>query len=197
MPKSNQDYTARRFQSFDTEKGGDGYDCELPFHARNELAGPRRPPIARVADRRTREQVRLRSPRGPLYFVLLLVIALLIGGAAVTLWHQWNAERARGRQAISQSLAPQPAPTPVQTLNTWQQSSANNASARAVLGNPAPRAQLVKLPPPRAQLVRLPEWRVGETRPVMMPYNTVVADRKTQMVFHSLTEHKLVRIIPA
>jgi len=30
MPKSNQDYTAWRFQSFDTENNGDGYDCELP-----------------------------------------------------------------------------------------------------------------------------------------------------------------------
>ena len=38
----------------------------------------------------------------------------------------------------------------------------------------APRAVLVKLPPPRAQLVRLPEWKVGETRPVLMPYNLEV-----------------------
>jgi hypothetical protein len=33
---------------------------------------------------------------------------------------------------------------------------------------------LIKLPPPRAQLVRLPEWRIGEQRPVMMPYNLEV-----------------------
>src|SRR5262249_12393689 len=30
---------------------------------------------------------------------------------------------------------------------------------------------LVKLPPARAQLIRLPEWRIGEQRPVMMPYH--------------------------
>src|SRR5262249_30096053 len=34
-----------------------------------------------------------------------------------------------------------------------------------------PQAALVKLPPPRAQLISLPEWKVGETRPVSMPYN--------------------------
>ena len=40
----------------------------------------------------------------------------------------------------------------------------------------APRATLVKLPEyaPRAQLLRLPEWRIGEARPVVMPYNLEV-----------------------
>jgi hypothetical protein len=41
----------------------------------------------------------------------------------------------------------------------------------------APRAELVRLPPPRAQLIRLPEWRIGEERPVMMPYGLEVAAR--------------------
>jgi hypothetical protein len=41
----------------------------------------------------------------------------------------------------------------------------------------APRAELVRLPPPRAQLIRLPEWRIGEERPVMMPYGVEVAAR--------------------
>ena len=41
----------------------------------------------------------------------------------------------------------------------------------------APRAELLRLPPPRAQLVRLPEWRVGEERPVMMPYGLQVTAR--------------------
>jgi hypothetical protein len=39
----------------------------------------------------------------------------------------------------------------------------------------APRATLVKLPPLRAVLVRLPQWRIGEERPVMMPYGLEVA----------------------
>jgi len=40
-----------------------------------------------------------------------------------------------------------------------------------------PRAELVRLPPPRAQLIRVPEWRIGEERPVMMPYGLEVAAR--------------------
>jgi hypothetical protein len=46
----------------------------------------------------------------------------------------------------------------------------------------APRAVLVKLPPPKAHLVRLPECKVGERRPVMMPYNVeVLATYKGQL----------------
>ena len=41
----------------------------------------------------------------------------------------------------------------------------------------APRAELVRLPPPRAQLIRLPKWRIGEERPVMMPYGLQVTAR--------------------
>jgi hypothetical protein len=33
---------------------------------------------------------------------------------------------------------------------------------------------LVNLPPPKAQLFRLPEWRVGEQRPVTIPYGVEV-----------------------
>ena len=40
-----------------------------------------------------------------------------------------------------------------------------------------PRAELVRLPPPRAQLIRLPEWRIGEERPVMMPYGLEIVAR--------------------
>ena len=39
----------------------------------------------------------------------------------------------------------------------------------------APRATLIKLPPPRAVLVRLPQWRIGEERPMMMPYGLEVS----------------------
>ena len=42
---------------------------------------------------------------------------------------------------------------------------------------------LVKLPPPKAQLVRLPEWRVGEQRPVTIPYGfEVLARYKGQLL---------------
>ena len=41
---------------------------------------------------------------------------------------------------------------------------------------------MVRLPPPRAQLMHLPEWRIGEQRPVVMPYNLeVLATYKGQM----------------
>jgi len=104
---------------------------------------------------------------------LLLVTALLIGGAAITLWRQRDAERAKTNKAISQPLAPQSTPTSVQTLNTWRAQLAAHPEQFPYV-NAAPRATLVKLLSPRAQLVRLPEWRVGETRPVMMPYNLEV-----------------------
>src|SRR5262245_12075445 len=67
MPKPSQDYTARRFQSFDTENNGAGYDCELPPGVRSELATPRRPPIPPLIDRPIPVKT---QPRGPLYFVL-------------------------------------------------------------------------------------------------------------------------------
>ena len=120
MPQSNQDYTAGRFQSFDAENAPPrydaGYECVLPPGVRTELAGLRPPPIPPIADRPTRERVRP-EPRGPLYFVLLLVTALLIGGTAITLWRQRDAERAKTNKAISQPLAPQPTPTPGPTVN--------------------------------------------------------------------------------
>ena len=49
-----------------------------------------------------------------------------------------------------------------------------SASASLLSRSKAPRATLVKLPPPGAQLVRLQEWRIGEQRPVTLPYNVEV-----------------------
>ena len=170
MPQSNQDYTARRFQSFDTEKPpryDAGYECELPPGVRSELVAPRRPRILGDSKRATLDGP---AVKGRLY---LLLLALMIGAAAATSWYQWNAERARSRQAISQSLAPQPAPTPDPAVNTWRAQLAGHPE-QFPYANAAPRTAPVKLPPPKAQLVRLPEWRVGETRPVTMPYNLEV-----------------------
>jgi hypothetical protein len=43
------------------------------------------------------------------------------------------------------------------------------------------------LPPPKAQLVRLPEWKVGETQPVLMPYNLeVLATYKGKLASQSM-----------
>jgi hypothetical protein len=93
---------------------------------------------------------------------VLLICAVTLGGAITTLWHQQEAERARAK-AISQPLAPQPTPTPGPTVSTGREYFANHPRA--------PRAELFKLPPPRAQLIRLRQWKVGETRSVMMPYH--------------------------
>ena len=172
MPQSNQEQTAWRFQLFDTENvapcSQDNYECELPPGVRVELVGPRRP---RILGRKT--QSRLKPPlTWPLYLAVLIAV-LIVGGVATT-WRQEQAqERAKTDKAISQlALVPQPTPIPPASVPAPgpvarpKESFANHP--------PAPRAALVKLPPPRARLVHLPEWKVGETRPVMMPYNLEV-----------------------
>ena len=162
MPRPDQEQTARRFQSFDTENG---YDCELPPSVRSELVTPRRPPIA------DRPNLVKSQPRGPLYFVLL-VAALVLGGTAANLWRQWDASSARGEHVSPPPLAPQPAqtlsaPTPI-------------PAPRAMLAKDrvGPRAQLVAHPVPRAQLVALPPaWPplfVGGLYLATMPYNLQV-----------------------
>jgi hypothetical protein len=67
----------------------------------------------------------------------------------------------------------QPTPTPGPSVSR-PESSARAPEELFRPATTAPRAVLVKLPPPRAELVRLPEWRIGEERPVMMPYNLEV-----------------------
>jgi hypothetical protein len=48
------------------------------------------------------------------------------------------------------------------------------APTPAPISRPAPRAVMVKLPVPRAELVRVPEWKVGQERLLLMPYNLTV-----------------------
>jgi len=81
MNRIEQESLAGRFQSFDTE---------LPPSARTELVAPRRP---RILGRKTPATLPEPSTKGPLYLVLL-VAAMVIGGAATTLWRQQEAERA-------------------------------------------------------------------------------------------------------
>jgi len=72
MNRIEQESLAGRFQSFDTE---------LPPRARTELVAPRRP---RILGRKTPATLPEPSAKGPLYLVLL-VAAMVIGGAATTL----------------------------------------------------------------------------------------------------------------
>ena len=102
------------------------------------------------------------------------------------------AERAKTNKAISQVLAPQPTslpitPAPEPTPHTSWQSDFAAQQTRA------PRAVLAKLPPPKAQLVRLPQWRVGEQRPVTIPYEVEPGDVTAFEVNEHLVPLGLVR----
>jgi hypothetical protein len=165
MPQSNQEYTAWRFKSFDNN-----YECELPPDVRAEF---RRPKRARV--------LRYPSDPGSLRRLILsgfVVLAVIAGGIA-TWTQQQSKEPVKTGKAISEPIpaptsqrtliTPMPTPEPAPTPHTSWQSY--------IAAHQAPRAMLVKLSPPRAQLVRLPDWNVGETRPVMMPYNIEVLAR--------------------
>ena len=147
-----------------------GYDCELPPDVRDELVTPRRPPIPPIEDRPRPVSILKPKSKAPLYFVLA-ICALALAGTVTTLLRQWAAER-----AISQPVpAPHPTPAPTATPAPLPSGSADRwKEYLAAQQTRASRAELIKLPPPRAQLVRLPEWRIGEQRPVMMPYNLEV-----------------------
>jgi hypothetical protein len=55
-------------------------------------------------------------------------------------------------------------------MNSIRRQSILLGKAGVIAQPVAPRAMLVKLPPPRAKLIRLPEWRIGESRAVLLPY---------------------------
>ena len=188
MSQSNQEYTARRFQSFNIQSvpppppGYDnGYECELPADVRTELVEPRRP---RILGRNTQSRLNP-ATKWPLYLVVLIAV-VIVRGVATTWRQEWTAERAKTSKAITQPLAPQPTPTPITPApapgpaRSWQeylaqhpeQFSYRNAAPRAELVKPAPRAALVKLPAPRAQLVHdLPPLIPGRRYLAAMPYN--------------------------
>jgi hypothetical protein len=109
MNRIEQESLAGKTQSSHSQAG---YDCELPPDIRTELLGPRRPPIQQVANR---PNLVKSQPRGPLYFVLI-VGAVVLGGAITTLWRQRNASSSARREHISPpTLAPQPTPAPIVT----------------------------------------------------------------------------------
>jgi hypothetical protein len=171
MPQSNQECTARRFPSFNTKntppRYDAGFECELPLGARLELVGESRD-LSRSGQ--ARRPIIWRSKSG------LLVKGAAGLGLAVLL--------AAGLGPADLRKPARPAPDLVLEHSKAILAAPPTPGGRAdgtaygkagVIGQRAPpRAVLLKLPPPRAELIRLPEWRIGEERPVMMPYNLVV-----------------------
>jgi hypothetical protein len=147
MNRINQESVARRFQSFDTE---------LPRDVRAELGRPR---LARVIGHQERSEL---DPATDTRLILLAFLVLMFAAGAIATWlHRSSPSiEQKGPPSPRQSATPIPMPIP---HTSWQSDLAAHQTS-------APRAELVKLAPPRAQLIKLPEWRVGETRPVMMPY---------------------------
>jgi len=168
MNRIAEEKPARRIQSFDTV---------LPDEVRVEFTGRKR----------TRIVGRLEPPDGnTLWLAGAIVLAATILAIVIGL-----AGRHETRQLMPELSAvpgmpvkqPVATPEPISAAAPTQSAVATPTptldpmpGSRPELAV-APRAALVKLPPPRAQLIRLPDWRIGEERPVMMPYKLEVAAR--------------------
>ena len=105
---------------------------------------------------------------------MAFVVLMFAAGAIATRLHPNSPPvEEKGPPSPRQNATPIPMPIP---HTSWQSNLAAQQTS-------APRAELVKLPSPRAQLIKLPEWRVGETRPVMMPYGVrALAKYKGQLL---------------
>jgi len=125
------------------------FDTVLPDEVRVQFREPKRPPISRPEPR----------DESTLWLGCAIVLAAIILAAAIG-----SARRQEEQHAVPQ--APTVSGVPLE-----------QPAAAPPQISVAPRAELLRLPPPRAQLVRLPEWRVGEERPVMMPYGLQVTAR--------------------
>jgi hypothetical protein len=125
------------------------FDTVLPDQVRDQFTEPRRPRIGRPAPR----------DESAMWLACAIVLAAIILGLAIGSLRRQEAQQTEPQAStVPGAQLEQPAATPPHI---------------AV----APRAELLRLPPPKAQLVRLPEWRVGEERPVMMPYGLEVTAR--------------------
>jgi len=99
-----------------------------------------------------------------------IILAFAIGLVG---WHEARQLMA-DLSAVPSMPVKQPAATAEPTATPTQTPGPGPGLAAAPY---APRAELLRLPPPRAQLIRLPQWRIGEERPVMMPYGLEVTAR--------------------
>jgi hypothetical protein len=171
MNRIAEENAARRIQSFDTL---------LPDEARVEFGRSKRP--RRPARLESLNENTLCLAGAIVFGAIILVVAIGLAG-----WHEAS-QGVPNAFAVSGMPVKPPAATsePISTATPTQTAVATLTPTLRPTGGPrpelavapnAPRATLVRLPPPRAQLIRLPEWRIGEERPVMMPYGVEVAAR--------------------
>jgi hypothetical protein len=154
MNRIAEENSARRIQSFDTV---------LPDDVRAKFTRPQRPRILG----------RLEQPDGNILWLAGAIVSgaiILAAGIGVAGRHEMQ------QLAAMQEPNSAAAPTQVAVPTLAPTIDRKPAPRFEFAATPyAPRATLVKLPPPRAVLVRLPQWRIGEERPVMMPYGLEVA----------------------
>jgi hypothetical protein len=166
MNRITEEGTARRFQIQAQ------YDTVPPDEVLDELTRPER---ARIVVRPKSE----RAHTGLIHVGAILLGALILAAAIV--FGRWQARPMSVVSTASEAPVERPAATAVPssgaTTAPGPVADPMPTATRDLVVRPVPRADLVKLPPPRAQLVRLPEWKIGEERPVMMPYGLEVTAR--------------------
>ena len=154
MNRIAEEKSARRIQSFETV---------LPDEVRVEFARPKRTTILG----------RLEPPDGN---ILWLAGAIVFGAFILALGIGVASRHETQQRVATQEPNSAAAPTQIAVPTLASTIDQKKAPRSELAATPhAPRATLVKLPPPRAVLVRLPQWRIGEERPVMMPYGLEVA----------------------
>ena len=163
MNRITAEDTARRFQIQAR------YDTVPPDEVLDELTRPER----------ARNVVRPKGQGARTGFIhaAAFVLGALILAAAI-MFGRWQARPmsvgSTASEAPVERPAARPAPSSGATTVPGPVADPMPTPMRDLVVRHVPRADLVKLPPPRAQLVRLPEWKIGEVRPVMMPYGLEV-----------------------
>src|SRR5262249_46058591 len=144
MPQPNQEYTARRFQGFDTENPAiagprydPGYDCEPPQFVRTELLYRARKRTACISFLKWAGT-----------FALCAVILAGVIGNYTSKPH--SAPTAALAAPATAGPLPQSVSVPEQDDDSLHDCPSRNLSSTA------PRGELVRLPVRRATLVRLP-----------------------------------------
>jgi hypothetical protein len=171
MNRIAEEKSARRIQSFDTV---------LPDEVWVEFSRSKRPPTPRRLEALDRNTLWL---AGAIVFgAIILAVAIGLAGWREAPKRVPDVSAVPGMPVKQAAVTPEPTsaitPTQPRVLSPTPMLDPTSRPRSELARAPyAPRAELLRLPPPRAQLIRLPEWRIGEERPVMMPYGVEVAAR--------------------